>query len=134
MSARKPISLHYIGDLHAYKSLTLAGGALTNSVLKTAAPTKAGVDLPVSGAGLEYRLEEMHISLDAATTLTLTDGTTAIWGPHACPEGFGKISFPTSPDKTRTGKRCGANKSLYLTTSAGVNGEIEVFGYLVPST
>lgn len=130
---RKPMTGYLLKPLHAYKSLTVGGGALTNSVFKIAAPTKAGVDLDAAGDDREYRVEAIHMSLSVATTITITDGTTAIWGPHVCPEGFGRLLFPTTPDKSRSGMTVGENKSIYLSTSGGVDGEIDLFGYVVPA-
>ncbi len=130
---KKPASPCYCKPVHLYYTIT---GAHTNVALnvadanKPASPTAA----TAPGANLEYRIERLNVSPATAITLSITDGTRAVWGPHVLPAGFAGISFGENSDKSRTGMRLGANIVPSFTTTAGGTGELEAFGYIVPVT
>ncbi len=130
---RKPPTAYYCVPFHWFRTIT---GAIGDSLFYVANPAKAGTtNISVPGADLEYRIENIHIYVDVGVAVTIKDavGGDALWGPHTVASGSTLISYGVSPDKSRSGMRCGANKAPSVTIGAGAStGTIDVFGYAVP--
>lgn len=88
--------------------------------------------LTVAGTDLSYQIYRMHVSAGTADTITITDGTNTLWGPHAIPAGFGNIDFSASSEPGDSGLIVGKNKMPYITAVAGFTGEITLLMWKVP--
>jgi hypothetical protein len=129
---RKPITNFHCVPIHYWLQGTGAA-AFTNEKPHVVTPPQTSTDVTAPGDDLQVRLERMHISIDDAETITITDGTTAIWGPHTLPAGFGIIYFGENEDKSRTGMAITENKIPCITSSSAITGVIDLFGYVVPA-
>jgi hypothetical protein len=128
---RKPITSFHCVPVHYW--YTASAATLTNQVPKIVTPPQAATAVTAPGDDLQVRLERMHISIDAEEVITITDGTTAIWGPHTLPAGFGIIYFGENADKSRTGMAITENKIPCITSASAITGTIDLFGYVVPA-
>lgn len=128
---RKPIPPHHCKPIHYW--YTASAATLTNQAPKVCTPPQTSTAVTACGDDLEVRIERMHVSFDAEEIITITDGTTAILGPHTIPAGFGIITFGENQDKSRTGMAITENKVPCITTASAVTGTIDLFGYIVPA-
>lgn len=132
---RKPAQVYFCVPFHWYYAFT-AGTLPTEALFYNADPAHEAVPtaIAVPGTDLEYRIERLHLTVNANSAVTITDAAAGnvVWGPHTIPAGFAVLSFGESWDKSRTGMACGQNKAPVVTISAG-DGLIEVFGFKVPA-